>query len=622
MIQRRRPLQLALLGAGLLAAQAGALGQTASLSVPDLETRDPPTRARVEAIQVAAAAMGWDALVVPLREAADRAYAHDRFAAADAWYHAYRWAALFSEPENHFIAGWVDAIMANHLNYEGVAGRYDPTDRPIGQYMSASLQAWVLSNEDFSEQFFSNIKAVDRLPNALAILEKLHKRDPEKFAQYSSLALAIALVYDVPPPEWWPHYQVSKQALPRILPKPEETFDRLTREDLLGHTYFRLARLRAEELKFVVDVAAPASELAWSEENVPYALDDFEQTYLMVNYRMDRASDYARMSWTGQPYTLQAIKAQGGICVDQAYFAAEAGKARGIPTLLFTGSGQDARHAWFGFLDGEHKWRLDAGRYAEERLITGNALDPQTWLNMSDHDLEFLSERFRALPTFTQSRVHEEFADDFMRAGDAGSAARSARSAVNFERRNLEGWETLVAANAALGLPAPQQESVFREAALAFTPRYPDLVVAYVNRVCQSLRARGETSLADFEERGLAERLKGDRADLAVKQASAILARSIASQSIADQIATYNAILVQFGHGAGTPGRSSSTRSWWVLPSTWPGRTSSPMLAQRWSGPAACSMCSREPRSRWMSISCRPGCRIDLRFGFTKLRLR
>jgi hypothetical protein len=100
-------------------------------------------------------------------------------------------------------------------------------------------------------------------------------------------------------------------------------------------------------------------------------------------------------------------------------------------------------------------------------------------------------------------------------------------------------------------MPAPQQEAVLREAAFAFTPRYPDLVVSYVNRVCQSLRTRGETSLAEFEERGLAERLKGDRADLAVTQASAILARSIASQSIPDQIATYNAILVQFGRGAG-----------------------------------------------------------------------
>jgi hypothetical protein len=552
MIPPRRLSFSVLLAAALLGVSAACFAQDVPRAIPDEETMDPPTRARIEEIQSEAAAMGWNAVVFPLREAAVRAYSHNRFVAADAWFHTYRWAALFSEPENLFINNWVNAIVANHLNYEGVAGEYNPTGRPIGLNMSPGLQAWVMSNEDFSEQFFSDIKAVDHLPNVLTTLEDLYKKDPEKFERYPSLALAIALVYDVPPPPWWPHYQVSKEALARKLPKAGDTFDRLVREDTLGHTYFRLARLRAEELKFVVDVTAPASELDWSEANVPYALDDFEQTYLMVNYRNDRAESYAKMVWSGQPYTLEAIKAQGGICIDQAYFATQAGKARGVPTLLFTGLGQDSRHAWFGFLDGEHRWRLDAGRYAEQRFVTGNALDPQTWMNMSDHELEFLSERFRALPSYAQSRVHEEFADEFMRAGDAKLAAHAARTAVNFERRNLDAWETLIAADASLGTAAPLREAVMREAALAFTPKYPDLVVSYVNRVCQSLRARGETSLAEYEERGLAERLKGDRADLAVTQASAILARSVASQSIPDQIATYNAILVQFGHGAGT----------------------------------------------------------------------
>jgi hypothetical protein len=169
---------------------------------------------------------------------------------------------------------------------------------------------------------------------------------------------------------------------------------------------------------------------------------------------------------------------------------------------------------------------------------------------ISDHELQFLSERFRALPSFMQSRVNEEFARDFLVLGNPAMAARAARTAVNYERRNLPAWETLVAANAKLGLNAASQEGVLREAALAFT-RYPDLVIWYKNRTCQSLRARGETSLADYEERSIAESLRGNRADLAIQQAASILSRSIASQSVSDQIATYNAILVQFGHGEG-----------------------------------------------------------------------
>ncbi|HMD61247.1 MAG TPA: hypothetical protein VKG78_07430, partial [Opitutaceae bacterium] len=196
-------------------------------------------------------------------------------------------------------------------------------------------------------------------------------------------------------------------------------------------------------------------------------------------------------------------------------------------------------------------WRLDAGRYAEQRLVTGTAIDPQTWTFISDHELQFLSERFRALPSFMQSRVNEEFANDFLQAGSAAEAARAARTAVNYERRNLRAWETLITANAKLGLDAASQEGVMREASLAFT-KYPDLLVWYKNRVCQSLRARGETSLANYEERSIAESLKGERQDLAIQQAAQILSRAFANQPIDGQIATYNAILAQFGHGEGT----------------------------------------------------------------------
>ena len=536
----------------LSAGRASADSTQAPFTIPESEVVDPPTPSRLQAIQDYAAESGWNTAVAPIRRAAVRAYEEDRFVAAESWFHAYRWAALFSEPENVFINRWIDAITARHLNYEGVAGEYHPSDEPMGRLLTPQFQGWLLSNEAFSEEFFSNLKPVDDLPNVFAILERLHSRNADAFERYPSLALAIALVYDVPPPPYWPHQQVTLNSLPRRLPKPEDAFERLTKDDMEGRTYEKLGRLRVEELKFVVDTAASAAELAWSQANVPFTMDQFEGVYFMINYRKDRAASQSLMTWSGIPYTLQSIKAQGGICVDQAYFATEVGKARGIPTLLFTGSGQDGRHAWFGYLGPGRKWHLDAARYAEERLLTGNALDPQTWEPISDHELQFLSEQFRALPSFAQSRVQEEFAVDFLMAGDVGAAALAARKAVNYERRNLDAWETLIAANAARGLDAPKQEAVLREAALAFSPRYPDLVVGYVNRVCQSLRARGETSLADFEERGLADRLKGDRADLAIRQATAILFRSLATQPVQEQIATYNAILAQYGHGAGT----------------------------------------------------------------------
>ena len=549
----RRPTALALLALAVVLQAGVASAQIQSFYIPEEETRDPPTRARLQAIEATASQSGWLSVALPARDAALRAYAQDRLNAAEAWFHVFQWAGLFSEPESRFFANWSAALKAMQANYPGVIPEgYHPSGRPIGINLSPTMKDWVLSNEAFSEQFFSLVKPADNLPVVFAILEGLHRRDPAKFARYSSLALAVAVVYDVPPPSWWPHHQVPDTLLSRKLPNPAAPYDWLTHEDMMGRTYHKLANMRAEELKFVVDAAAPTSELAWSEEAVRLPLDGFEGAYFMIKYRDDRlAGDPPRLTWSEGPYTLDSILSLGGICVDQAYFATEAGKARGIPTLLFAGVAQDGYHAWFGFLDGENTWRLDAGRYAEQRLVTGTAIDPQTWTFISDHELQFLSERFRALPSFMQSRVNEEFANDFLMAGDAAKASRAARKAVNYERRNLRAWETLIAANAKLGLDPASQEGVLREAALAFT-KYPDLLVWYKNRVCQSLRARGETSLANYEERSIAESLKGERQDLAIQQAAQILTRAFANQTINDQIATYNAILAQFGRGEGT----------------------------------------------------------------------
>ncbi len=396
------PARLALFAA-LLALAARA--DDAGYSIPDDEASDPPTPARLAEAQGVAASSGWVSVALPLRETAVRAYAERRLVAADAWFNAYQWAALFSESEDRFTANWLSALQSQRLNYLGAVGGLTPSDKPLGHYLSPETQAWVLANPRFSEEFFSTIQPVDNLPMVLSILEGLRRRGPERFERYQSLALAFSVVYDVPPPPYWPHQQVTAEALSRKLANPALPYDWLTGEDEAGRTYFKLSQLRAGELKFVVDAAAPIPELEWSQDEVPYPLSEFEGAYSMVKYREDRSANNAQMVWTGRPYTLQSILKLGGICIDQAYFASEAGKARGVPTMIFMGAGQDGRHAWFGYLDGRDKWQLDAGRYAEQRLVTGNAFDPQTWGLISDHELQFLTERFRALPSFMESRV-------------------------------------------------------------------------------------------------------------------------------------------------------------------------------------------------------------------------
>ena len=519
------------------------------VAIPAPESLAPPTAARLAAVCAAAQRDGWAPQTAGLRAAAVRAYQADKLAAAEAWLNTARGVALFGEKETSFIPRWLLAVTAAKVGHPNMPLRYTPRDSPLGFALSPETQAWLIGDAALAEEFFSLLAPVDYLPNVLSILDELYRRDPARAQAYAHLVLAIAVVYDVPPPPDWPHGQVGAGALPRKFPSATDAFTWWVREDQLGRTYHRLARLPADELKFVVDAAAPLAELEWAQKMADIPLNSLARAYTMIRYRADRLKN-ERPVWPGRTYRLADVLRDGGICVDQAYFATEFGKARGVPTLFFHGAGNDGRHAWFGFLDSNNKWQLDAGRYAEQKFVTGFARDPQTWGELSDHELQFLAERFRELPSFRSSQVHAEFAADFLATGNADAALAAARKAVNFERRNEAAWDTLIAATQVTSRDPKAAESVMREAALAFA-RHPDLEAAYVNRVSASLRARGQTSEAEAEEQHIARKNQGDRSDLSVSQAREILQRAIETQPLAGQIRAYNSVVDTYGRGAG-----------------------------------------------------------------------
>jgi len=518
-------------------------------AIPEAEALNPPTSQRLAAMHAAAQRDGWAPYGAVVRAAARRAYEGEKLPAAEAWFNVYRWVALFGEAEADFVPRWIEAVQAARVGHANMATRYDMRSQPLATSLRPELQWWLIGNAAFSAEFFALLSPVDFLPRVFEILAELYQRDPARFKTHASLALAIAVVYDVPPPPSWPHGQVTAEALPRQLPAPAEAFAWWIRQEQLGRLYHKAARLGADELKFVVDVAAPFRELEWAQHACNVALNQLPVAYTMVRYRPDRMAGNIAV-WPGATYRLPDILAAGGICADQAYFATQVGKARGVPTLFFYGAGNDGRHAWFGYLDGNQKWRLDAGRYAEQRFVTGYARDPQTWRQFTDHELQFLSERFRALPSYRQSRVHAAFADDYLALGNARAAGRAARQAVNFERRNQPGWETLIAAARKEGRDAKTVESVMREAALAFRA-YPDLEAQYVNRVADSLRARGETSAAELEVRRIATKHKSGREDLSVQQSRDIVRRAMSTEPLLGQIRAYNSVVDTYGHGAG-----------------------------------------------------------------------
>jgi len=539
------PARIALALAGCFAGAARAQPP----AIPEVETSFAPSPARLASVHAAALRDGWAPQRAGLRAAAFRAYEREKFAAAEAWLNVYRWSVLFGQPQAEFVPRWLEAVQATRVGHANMAGTYEATAAPLGAGLSRELQAWLIASPKFSAEFFAILSPVDYLPKAFEILNDLFRREPVRFRSYASLALALAVVYDVPPHPFFPHAQVTAQALPRGFPPAVAAFAWWLKQEETGRTYHHLSRLGAEELKFVVDASAPFAELEWAQGGVNLPLGQLSRAYNLVRYRRERVTN-DRPVWPGNSYQLPEILKQGGICSDQAYFATQVGKARGVPTILIYGAGNAGRHAWFGYLDGNQTWQLDAGRYAEQRFVTGYARDPQTWAQFTDHDLQFLSERFRQLPSYKQSVLHQCFAAEYLAAGHAAAASLAARKAVNYERRNEKAWETLLAAARQEGRDGRTIERLLREASLAFQ-RYPDLEARYANRVAESLRARGETSAAAAEERRVSLKHKGERGDIGVAQARELLARAIATQPLPGQIQAYNSAVDLHGLGAG-----------------------------------------------------------------------
>ncbi len=523
---------------------------TLEAKVSDEEAFRAPSKARIEASVAIAETEGWGRALPDLNDAAIRSYEAGYLEVAAAWLHLASWARMLGEPESDYIPRWMHAIEGARLAHPNMPAKYAVRPKiAIATWMPRELQSRFAGDDAFLDEFFAQLSPYDYLPGVLSTLSSLYLSNPREAEQYPSLALAIAIVCDTPPPPDWPHGQVSSSLIPRKLKPPAEILAFFAQQDRAGRTYHRLARLGADELRFVVDIAASFEDLRWSQEVVDVPLDQFQKVYSLVKYRVDRARNNTAL-WPSPSYALPQILGQGGICVDQAYFSCQVGKARAVPTLLFRGAGLDGRHAWFGYLDGKQQWQLNAGRYAEQRFVTGIAIDPQTWGPLTDHALQFISERFQGQLSAKRSRIHSDFSREYLAAGKPREAQSSARNAIKLEKRNLAAYEVLESALVAQDASAREKESVWREAIIAFQ-RYPDLEARFASLLVTSLRLRGEKSMAEYEESRLIKKYQGERVDISIKQSADILARSFAQASLPEQIKTYHLVLEKYGKGAG-----------------------------------------------------------------------
>ena len=373
------------------------------------------------------------------------------------------------------------------------------SDRLTPDFIAATL-----SDPDFLKRWSECVSQDDVAPKVLLILQSIWKSHRADWHDFQSLALALAVVKDQPAPEYWPHHQVVPADVPRGEDPPEELFAQWVDAFRNGKLRMDPRQLEAANLKFVIDAPLKYTEFASIRGNPTLAYLTPPKAFESIKYDQGRVARNT-YDWSWGPYLLSSIKARGGICVDQAYYGAIAGKALGIPTIFFSGQGKDGGHAWIGYLKGSGQWDFNVARYASENYATGQALDPQGWTPITDHDLDLLTLHLGSASYLDAARRDQVIAADFRRKEDVVSEGRALQSALVACPENPTFWdareEWLIRSGASLN-----ELKSHHQAAISQFSRFNDLKAQHEQSLIELALRSGEKK----DAQQLAERIANE----------------------------------------------------------------------------------------------------------------
>lgn len=493
-------------------------------------------------------AHGWSDLRISLYQDARYAYEH-RLPVAERLLYAFLWVDLMHESEAEYVPQWIESMSQANRLHANIPSQIPFYEGVLGDRLSDEFLRFFFARGDLMRSAYNQWDASDLLTECFSILNRLYTENAYLFAQYANLAFAIAFVHDIPPPPVWPHPQVSLSILPRQLSNPDEVFAYFTNPRNAKYFHGSLKRLDLSEAIFLVDLQVRPEEVEWVRNNVSVSPLEYEKVYEMVSYDVRRLRT-GRMTWPYDDYSLPAILQVGGICVDQAYFASQVGKVQGMPTLEFLGLGMDGRHAWFGYLDTRDNWNMDAGRYADQRYITGHAFNPQTWIFISDHDLEFLGAGYHKSQSYFKSQMHFYWARLYRHSGKLEAAEKAAQDAVAVERRNFEAWKLLIEIRKERGLLQNLIDSTYRSA-LSALRTFSDLEADVISEFADYLEQTGRENQARLERSRITYKNKITRTDLAVENAKKLLENSMREDSPSVQMYVFRRLLYELGSQGG-----------------------------------------------------------------------
>lgn len=236
---------------------------------------------------------------------------------------------------------------------------------------------------------FNMVPGKDRVDDVLALLDRLREaHGDDKVAKYHQLTAALMLVHDRHESQPFKrrvneNYATSVSAV--------ELFDYYTKHE--KYMMFGIKNVPTELLIYVVDTTASIEDMKWAIKNFR-GNRTIGKVFHKVPYDYDALKGKTK-DVTVKGLTLPNILKYGGVCADQAYFAASCGKALGIPTVICSAASATSSHAWVGYLQARGRkawWNFDEGRYQEYQGIRGNIRHPQSDDSISDSRVGLLAE--------------------------------------------------------------------------------------------------------------------------------------------------------------------------------------------------------------------------------------
>ena len=379
---------------------------------------------------------------------------------------------------------------------------------------------WLLVRPAVLASFNDSIEPQDQAGDALAAWRTIWYDDEANRETLASLAIACALVFDHPvriSPDVFGFTKTTESGSASPGGPASEVSAlgryRFYRDSAKkGSLKVPLSEMTPWELVWVVDAPVPESELVWAQKHVNFSRRDWGRAYGHIRYRMDRATQGVNPY---KAYTFAEIEKEGGICGDQAYFAAMTAKANGIPAMIIAGEGDRGGHAWMGYELARNEWKLDTGRYADN-FAAGTTRHPQTGRTMKEHELRQLTDPVRRTAGYEKSGRLLALATLLADAGQRELATLATDAALAAAPKNFDAWTARLDRLAAA--KAPTADWLRESARMRTTFRqYADLVQEIDQREATYLGTNGSADAARkavHVQTGRMERKDGARSDL------------------------------------------------------------------------------------------------------------